>query len=105
MVPTGRTGGTMTPDKALRSILEGLNAEAEAAHPTSGPVLEGLITEAETARELNRCARTLKRWRSARTGPPFIRIGTEVYYRREAVRAWVLAQERPQVRAGRSRAA
>jgi hypothetical protein len=56
-------------------------------------LLDGLVSEADTARELGRCPRTLKRWRSLREGPPFIRIGRSVFYRREAVRAWLLDRE------------
>jgi hypothetical protein len=58
------------------------------------PILDGLDTEEEAARQLNKSPRTLKRWRGARWGPPFIMIGNRVYYRREAVREWLLALER-----------
>ena len=56
-------------------------------------LLDGLLTEDETARELGRCRRTLKRWRVLREGPPFIPIGRQIFYRREAVRAWLLSRE------------
>jgi hypothetical protein len=52
-----------------------------------------LLTEGEAARELGRCARTLKRWRDLREGPPFIRVGRQILYRRDAVRAWLLSHE------------
>ena len=57
--------------------------------------LDGLLPEDETARELGRCPRTLKRWRDLREGPPFIRIGRQIFYRREAVRDWLLSRENP----------
>ncbi|VDS07888.1 hypothetical protein PARHAE_01067 [Paracoccus haematequi] len=38
-------------------------------------------------------ADTLKRWETPRIGPPCIRIGRKVLYRRSAVRAWLLEQE------------
>jgi len=33
--------------------------------------------------------RTLEKWRSDRTGPRFVRMGTHVRYRPEDVRNWV----------------
>jgi hypothetical protein len=56
-------------------------------------VLDGLLSEDETARELGRCRRTLKRWRDLREGPPFIRVGRQILYRREAVRDWLISRE------------
>ena len=56
-------------------------------------LLDGLLPEDQTARELGRCPRTLKRWRNLREGPPFIRIGRQIFYRREAVRDWLLSRE------------
>ena len=90
-----QTGAALLPDRS--------DTEADTDKPAPVPILAGVITEAETARELNRCVRTLMRWRAARTGPPFIRIGKETYYRREAVRAWVLAKEQQPARSGRGR--
>ena len=56
-------------------------------------LLADVLTEDEAARELGRCPRTLKRWRDLREGPPFIRIGRQVLYRREAVRDWLVSRE------------
>lgn len=36
---------------------------------------------------------TLKRWETRRIGPPCIRIGRRVLYRRGAVKDWLLDQE------------
>jgi hypothetical protein len=65
---------------------------------STATLLDGLLTEDETACELGRCGRTLKRWRNLREGPPFIRIGRQVFYRRDAVRAWLLSREHPNER-------
>lgn len=46
---------------------------------------------------------TLKRWETRRIGPPCIRIGRKVLYRRGAVRDWLLEQENRKT-AGRGRA-
>jgi hypothetical protein len=37
--------------------------------------------------------RTLKRWRDFGEGPPFIKVGRTIYYRRQAIRDWLLSQE------------
>jgi len=38
--------------------------------------------------------RTLARWRTAGTGPPYIRVGAKrVAYRRKSLRAWLFAHE------------
>lgn len=58
-------------------------------------------TEEQLAEEADVSLRTVRRWRNARTGPPFIRIGNKIRYRIEAVRAWMFAHEQEQPRAGR----
>jgi Helix-turn-helix. len=58
-------------------------------------------TEEQLAEEAGVSLRTIRRWRNARTGPPFIRLGNKTRYRIEAVRAWMLAHEQEQPRAGR----
>ena len=59
----------------------------------SSPLLDDFLPEDQTARELGRCPRTLKRWRNLREGPPFIRIGRQIFYRRDAVREWLVSRE------------
>ena len=66
-------------------------AKAEAA-PTAD-LLNDYIPETAFARQIDRCVETVRRWRRARSGPPFVQIGVDVYYRREAVREWLLACE------------
>jgi hypothetical protein len=54
-----------------------------------------LLTEDEARVEVGiKCTRTLRRWRDLRQGPPFVRIGRRVYYRRGALRQWLLAREK-----------
>lgn len=62
-------------------------------------ILNDKLTPAELAAELGVTPRTVQRWNARRIGPPKIKIGKRVYYRREAVEAWMLAHEREQVRA------
>lgn len=58
-----------------------------------------LLTEPQFAELTGRNVRSVQRERARREGPPFIRIGRKVYYRRAAIEAWLLAQEQSQPRA------
>ena len=53
----------------------------------------GLLTEEEVAAAFKRDVRTLRNWRSARTGPPFVKIGRDVFYRRDAVSEFIARGE------------
>ena len=57
------------------------------------PMLSEWMTRAELAVELDLTTETLCRWNSRRHGPAPTRIGRKVLYRRDTVRAWLLAQE------------
>lgn len=57
------------------------------------PVLSEWMTRAELAAELDLTAETLCRWDARRVGPAPTRVGRKVFYRRDTVRAWLLAQE------------
>ena len=56
-------------------------------------IIDDLISEDQFASEISRNPRTVKRWRNLRIGPPYTRIGRAVYYRREAIRQWLLNNE------------
>jgi hypothetical protein len=65
------------------------------------PLLDEYLTEEEAAAELRRSKRTLSLWRTARTGPPFIKIAGingQVLYRRSSVLRWLEQQEVQPVR-------
>jgi excisionase family DNA binding protein len=47
----------------------------------------------ELARWLNVSRRTLHRWGRLKKGPPSIKIGRSVLYRRAAVESWLLSLE------------
>jgi predicted site-specific integrase-resolvase len=55
-------------------------------------------TEAEFAEQAGISTRTAKRWRDQRKGPPWIRLGKKILYRRAAVADWLLANEKEQPR-------
>ncbi|WP_321573065.1 transcriptional regulator [Tabrizicola oligotrophica] len=46
---------------------------------------------------------TLRRWEAQRFGPPCVRAGRKVYYRRDGVHDWLQLQEVPSPRRGGGR--
>lgn len=53
----------------------------------------GYLTSVEVADMLGVSCRTLHRWHRLRKGPPQIKIGRHIFYRSQAVQAWLLALE------------
>lgn len=66
--------------------------------------INDLIPEADLAAARGVCLRTIQRERALRVGPPFIRLGRRIFYRPEAVEAWLIAKEQAQPRAERGAA-
>lgn len=62
-----------------------------ADHPTSIDPAE-LLAAAEAAKLLRQKPQTLAAWRCHGRGPEFIKIGRAVFYRREAISAWLAGQ-------------
>jgi hypothetical protein len=56
-------------------------------------LLEGWLNRSELAKELTLSVDTLQRWETRRVGPPCVRVGRKVLYRKEAVRDWLREQE------------
>lgn len=76
-------------------------AGESASAAESGGLLDGWMSRAELACELGLSTDTLARWETRRIGPPCVRIGRRIVYRRGAVREWLVGQERGPTRAGR----
>ena len=72
-------------------------------NPTSDSVFQGYVSEAELARQRDVSVRTCQRDRALRQAPPHVIIGRQIYYRVEAVREWMLAQERRPTRSNAKR--
>ena len=53
-----------------------------------------LVTPEDAARLLTSKERTLERWRSTGTGPPYVKVGRRVAYRLRDLEAWVERQTR-----------
>ena len=56
--------------------------------------LEGFISEPEYARRRGVTLRTCQRDRQLRKAPPYIKLGRQVFYRIDAVRGWLMKNER-----------
>ena len=54
-----------------------------------------LLDEQEAANLLHISPRTLQRWRWAKVGPLYLKIGSRVRYTRSALEAYVRKSERP----------
>lgn len=65
---------------------------------TATALLSGWISRKDLADELNVTVDTLGRWEARRFGPPCVRAGRMVLYRRRAVQDWLTAQELPRAR-------
>lgn len=64
-----------------------------------GGLLDDWMSREELARELMLSVDTLARWETRRIGPPCVRVGRRVLYRRGAVQEWLRQQEERAVRA------
>jgi len=67
----------------------------------SGGLLGGWISRADLALQLGVSEDTLRRWDALRSGPPCIRAGRKIYYRRSAVIEWLEDQEAAGLRRAR----
>jgi excisionase family DNA binding protein len=68
------------------------------------PLLAGYLDRAQLAEELGRSTRTLLRWVRQGDGPPMVRIGGRILFRREAVARWLRLHEQRPARPNRKRA-
>jgi predicted DNA-binding transcriptional regulator AlpA len=50
---------------------------------------DALLPEIQAAILLNLSSRTLQAWRSKSVGPPFVRAGRAIRYRRSDILAWI----------------
>jgi predicted DNA-binding transcriptional regulator AlpA len=89
--------GTLTKTDAaeLADMLEAFRARKRR-------ILEGWRTRSEVAAEMGVSVDTLGRWETAGTGPVCIRVGRDIRYKDEDVRAW-LDEQAQYKRAARER--
>ena len=70
---------------------------------TGSELLDGYYPKHKTAEKLNVSPRTLDAWHLRREGPPRTKVAGRVYYRKDALRRWLLDQEQAPARARHSR--
>ena len=61
-----------------------------------------LLTTEEVCEYLGVARRTLDRWNARRIGPPQVRMGGLIRYRRQSLDKWLESREQEQPRAGRA---
>ena len=79
-------------------------SEERREEPGAGPrtLLAAWISREQLAEELMVKPDTLSRWDARRVGPPCMRIGRKVFYRRTGVEQWLASREQGHpVRKGR----
>jgi hypothetical protein len=64
-------------------------------------LFDELLEEPDYAKQRNISLRSAQRERAQRIGPAYIRLGRKIFYRKEAIREWLMAQEQTQPRARR----
>ena len=79
-------------------LLSGVTQDI-AADSGKPELLRDFMTRPELAEALGVAVRTVERWHVLREGPPRVRMGQRVLYRRDAVRQWLLSRERDDIRA------
>ena len=75
-----------------------MTATGSSPRPASAGLLGGWISRLDLALELGVTVDTLRRWEAQRFGPPCVRAGRKVFYRRDGVRDWLQLQEVPSPR-------
>ncbi len=70
-----------------------LQETTESIAKPSGGLLGGWISRTDLALQLGVSEDTLRRWDVLRSGPPCIRAGRKVFYRRTGVLEWLDDQE------------
>jgi len=68
-------------------------------------LLADYLSEGEVAEAIEKTTKTLRNWRAQRVGPPWVRLGRQVYYRKAAFGEWLRDCEQQPVRRRREKAA
>src|SRR5262245_53567913 len=69
------------------------DTDASSASATTD-FLDGFISESEYARQRGVTPRTCQRDRQLRKAPPYTKLGRQIFYRVDAVRDWLMKNER-----------
>jgi hypothetical protein len=82
-----------SPSHASTSVkkVAGINSRRQMS--ITANLLADFLTQKEAAGELKVCERTLDRWRRLGEGPPIIKLGRRILYRRSSLLEWLRGQE------------
>jgi hypothetical protein len=69
--------------------------------PQSERLLGGYLNEDEEASALGVVTRTLRSWRQRGEGPPYVKVGRQVFYPIDGGTAWLKANVQAPVRTGK----
>ena len=78
-----------------------MDERPDQAEEQTDRLLDDWMSRGDLATELGISVDTLGRWETRRIGPPCIRLGRRVYYRKGAVRDWLREQEPKRPGSGR----
>jgi len=78
------------------------NEDAATIAANVSDFLRGHVSEPAYARARGTSVRTCQRDRQLRKSPPFVRLGRRVFYRVEAIQAWLVSNEQGQTQLERS---
>ena len=84
----------LSPIRAVKGR-EKMTVTETARRPAAQGLLGGWISRLDLALELGVTVETLRRWEAIRFGPPCVRAGRKVFYRRDGVHDWLQLQEVP----------
>ena len=77
---------------SAKAFTEGLSLSpqrADAMYPKPSQDPDALLVEVRAAELLGVSTRTLQAWRSQGCGPPFVRVGRAIRYRRRDLLSWI----------------
>ena len=72
-----------------KEIIKPTAPKSSPVDPLSLPKLPEIMNEHQVAEYLNMSVASVRRWRTFRKGPKFLKIGSAVRYKREDVDAWL----------------
>ena len=66
--------------------------------PDANELFAGYLTEQQFCEAIGKTPRTARLWRKRRYGPPYVRIGREIFYPIDDAQRWLRAQVQLPVR-------
>ena len=69
--------------------------------PQSGRLLDGYLNEEEEASAFGVVTRTLRSWRQRGEGPPYVKVGRQVFYPIDGGTTWLKTNVKAPVRTGK----